>query len=241
MHLFAFAMDFSKAFYSVNHELLSYKLKDVPLNPLIINWYMYLSLLENHQQCIIYNSFQGQCKSVNRCTTQDSVSGPYSFSIFINDLEISIDNLPALFKYTDDSTLIVPNWNNGHCRMNLVDQCLIWSKENSMICNPSKCKEITFHKKGFIQDIVQVNNIPQCMKLPILGVMFQENCKYGEHVRAKLIKANKCLFVLRSLWKEGFSQGEVDHRFSALVLPNFILWRYRLRSNSHTKLNGQML
>ena len=28
------------------------------------------------------------------------------------------------------------------------------------------------------------------------------NCKYSEHVRAYLIKANKCLFVLRSLRKE---------------------------------------
>ena len=36
-----------------------------------------------------------------------------------------------------------------------------------------------------------------------------------------MIKANKCLIVLRSLRKEGFSQGEVDHLFSALVLPNF--------------------
>ena len=44
---------------------------------------------------------------------------------------------------------------------------------------------------------------------------------YSEQVRAKLIKANKCLFVLRSLRKEGFSQGEVDHLFSALVLLNF--------------------
>ena len=59
-----FVMDFSKAFDSVNHELLSYKLKDVPLNPFIINWY--LSFLENRQQCIIYNSFQGQWKCVNR-------------------------------------------------------------------------------------------------------------------------------------------------------------------------------
>ena len=40
---------------------------------------------------------------------------------------------------------------------------------------------------------VQVNNIPQCTKLPILGVIFQENCKYSEHVRAKLIKPNKSL------------------------------------------------
>ena len=100
-------------------------------------------------------------------------------------------------------------------------QSLNWSEKNSMICNPSKCKEIIFHKKGFIQDIFQVTNIPQCTELPILGVMFQENRIYSEHVRAKLIKANKCLFVLRSLRKEGFSQVEVYRLFSALVLPNF--------------------
>ena len=206
-----FATDFSKAFDSVNHELLSYKLKEVPLNPFIINWY--LSFLENRQQCVIYNSFRGQWKCVNRGTTQGSLSGPYLFSIFINDLEISIDNHPA--------PLIIPVWSNGHCRTDLVDQFLNWSDENRMISNPSKCKEIIFRKKGFIQDIFQVNNIPQCMELPILGVMFQENFKYGEHVHAKLIKANKCLFVLRSLRKEGFSQVEVDRLFSALVLPNF--------------------
>ena len=51
---------------------------------------------------------------VNRGTTQGSVSGPYLFSIFIDDLEISIDNHPALFKYADDSTVIVPVWSNGH-------------------------------------------------------------------------------------------------------------------------------
>ena len=72
------------------------------------------------------------------------------------------------------------------CRTDLVDQFLIWSKENGKICNPSKCKEIIFRKKGFIQDIAQVNNIPQCTELPILGVI----CKYSEHVRAKLIKEN---------------------------------------------------
>ena len=84
-----------------------------------------------------------------------------------------------------------------------------------MICNPSKCKEIIFRKKGFIQDITQVNNIPQCTELPILGVTFQENGKYSKHIHAKLIK------LLRSLQKEGFSRGEVDHLFSTLVLPNF--------------------
>ena len=40
-------------------------------------------------------------------------------------------------------------------------------------------------------------------------------------MRAKVIKANKLLFVLGSLRKEGMSQEEVDHLFNAIVLPNF--------------------
>ena len=33
-----------------------------------------------------------------------------------------------------------------------------------------------------------------------------------------MIKANKCLFILRSLRKEGYSQAELDHLFSSIVL-----------------------
>ena len=46
-----FAMDCSKAFDSINHELLSIQLRQIPLNPFIINWY--LSFLEKHQQRVI--------------------------------------------------------------------------------------------------------------------------------------------------------------------------------------------
>ena len=81
---------------------------------------------------------------------------------------------------------------------------------------------LTFLKKGFSQDIAPVSNILQCAELSILGVTFQQNCKYSSHVRAKVIKANKSLFVLGSLRKEGMSQEEVDHLFNAIVLPNFL-------------------
>ena len=40
-------------------------------------------------------------------------------------------------------------------------------------------------------------------------------------MRAKVIKANKSLFVLGYLRKEGMSQEEVDHLFIAIGLPNF--------------------
>ena len=42
------------------------------------------------------------------------------------------------------------------------------------------------------------------------SVTFQEDCRFTTHLRKKLIKANKCLFILRSLRKEGYTQTELD-------------------------------
>ena len=90
-------MDFSKAFDSVKHILLSEKLKNVPLNPYIIN--CYLNFLKNRRQRVVYNDFYGEWKNVNKGTTEGSVSGPYLFNIFLNDLEISLDAKKVLYKY----------------------------------------------------------------------------------------------------------------------------------------------
>ena len=105
-----FAMDFSKAFDSVRHELLSNKLKLLPLNVYIINWYH--SFLYNRQQCIVHNNHLHEWKGVSKGTTQGSVSGPYLFNVFLNDLEIKLGSTPALFKYADDSTIVAPVWFN---------------------------------------------------------------------------------------------------------------------------------
>ena len=52
--------------------------------------------------------------------------------------------------------------------------------------------------------------------IEILGVTFQTNSKFTKHVANKLKEANKCLYVIRSLWKEGCTQKEIDHLFVAL-------------------------
>ena len=59
-----FAMDFSKAFDSVNHHLLAEKLKILPLNPYIIN--LYLDFLKHRQQRVVYNNFVGIWKEINK-------------------------------------------------------------------------------------------------------------------------------------------------------------------------------
>ena len=214
-----FTMDFSKAFDSVNHYLLSTKLKQLPLNPYIVNWYH--SFLLGRQQRVSWGGYHCSWRTVNRGTTQGSVSGPYLFNVFLNDLEISSNNTPVLFKYADDSTIVSPVCNGHDHSSGLVDQFLAWSQENKMSCNPNKCKELIFRKKNNSIEYPRVSNIPQYSSLPLLGVTLQHDCKFSSHVRQKLIKANKCLYILRTLRKEHFSQVEIDHLFLSLVLPNF--------------------
>ena len=103
-----FAMDFSKAFDTVQHDLLFSKLKLLPLNPYILNWY--LGFLNDRRQRVVCNGIACDWISVKKGTTQGSVSGPYLFNIFINDLQTDPESNSLLLKYAHDSTLIISVW-----------------------------------------------------------------------------------------------------------------------------------
>ena len=61
-------------------------------------------------------------KAVNKGTTQGSVSGPHLFNIFLNDLEITYDGFPVLFKYADDSKIVAPVLGNPDTFVTLVNE-----------------------------------------------------------------------------------------------------------------------
>ena len=117
-----FAMDFTKAFDSVKHNLLSDKLKQLPLNRYIVNWYH--SFLSGRQQRVYFNNHCCIWKEVNKGATQGSVSGPYLFNIFLNDLEIELNGVQSLFKYADDSNIVAPVWKNYDSSAGLVNDFL---------------------------------------------------------------------------------------------------------------------
>ena len=60
------------------------------------------------KQRVIFGSSVCSWKTVNKGTTQRSVSGPYLFNIFLNLLEIKLENDTLRCKYADDYTIIAP-------------------------------------------------------------------------------------------------------------------------------------
>ena len=92
-----------------------------------------------------------------------------------------------------------------------------WSDTNYMTCNPTKCKELVFSKRDIHQVLILfLIYIVQYDAIEILDVTFQTDSKFTKHVAHKLKEANKCLYVIRSLWKKGCTQKEIDHLFVAL-------------------------
>ena len=74
----------------------------------------------------------------------------------------------------------------------------------------------------FSQYFPPIAGIPTCTQVIIVGVTFQSNCRCNRHLKNKMIKANKCVHILRTLRKEGYNQSETNHLFKTLVLPNFL-------------------
>ena len=145
------------------------------------------------------------------CLCYAFVSGPYPFNIFLNDLEIFVNGGPVLFEYADDSTIVSPITRNRDSSADLVGHLLTLCKENKMVCNPCKCKELIVRKKNHNVLYSPTNNIPQCNSFNLLGVALQSDGKFNEHVRTKLDKVSMCLHVLQTLRKEHYSQAEIDH------------------------------
>lgn len=73
------------------------------------------------------------------------MSGPYLFSIFLNDLAISIGEEIICFKYVYEWTTVAPVFKNNDLGAGIVNKFLEWSSSNLMQCNPNKCNELKAH------------------------------------------------------------------------------------------------
>ena len=98
----SFFLDFSKAFDSVNHNILLDKLKFYGIRGVPHNWFK--SYLSNRSQFVATNNVFSSVENIQYGVPQGSNLGPLLFLLFINDFP----NCSNFFKFNlfaDDSTL----------------------------------------------------------------------------------------------------------------------------------------
>ena len=131
----AVAVDLSKAFDSINHNLLLAKLRAYGFSPSALN--LISSYLLGRRQRV---KLSGVCSSYSEVMVgvpQGSLLGPLLFNIYINDFNYAIPDV-SLRLYADDTTMYASDVsplilefvvNNG------LEQLLSWFQENHLMIN----------------------------------------------------------------------------------------------------------
>ena len=94
-------------------------------------------------------------------------------------------------------------------------------KEN---CSTSICKTKGLEHKFFLSWQV----FRKTKRSPFVVLLSRKNADLL-HVGHKLVKANQCLFILRSLRKEGYTKAELDHLFQSRSRSTVLLMQVYIK------------
>ena len=100
-------LDITKAFDTVNHDLLPAKLPQLVFSPSTVSWFQ--SYLSNHSQVTCVCDSFSTSGFLTSGVPQVSVHGPILFSTFINDLPAALLSYSTVRFADDTSNYVISN------------------------------------------------------------------------------------------------------------------------------------
>ncbi|CAG4965395.1 unnamed protein product [Colias eurytheme] len=153
-HILVLFIDFSRAFETLDHEKLIYRLEDSGLAGTLLAWCK--SYLQNRNNFVRIGSTYSDATKVDMGTAQGSVLGPLHFLAYVNKMGEAIEH-SKIFQFADDTCLLVSH-KNVDTAMNLLqddfDNLCRWCHDAGLVINSKKNEinayQISPHKRQSI-------------------------------------------------------------------------------------------
>ena len=229
-------LDLSKAFDTIDHEILIGKLQYYGFHESALN--LVKSYLNDRSQFVEFGNVTSERAYISTGVPQGSVLGLLFFIIYAND----ICKASTLFKpiiYADDTTLTATlstfqQENNSVQDVINKELCNIcdWMKLNKLSLNCRKTKAMLFHmpqKSVFYPDLVLENgNIEFVEEFNFLGILLDKHISWKNHINLITKKISKTAGILNKL-KHFLPIDVLLNIYNALIVPylNYgaLLWQ----------------
>ena len=193
----------SKAFDRVWHKGLLSKLDPVGISGGLLRWFRDY-LLDNRKHIVVLSGASSDWVTINAGVPQGSIFGPLLFLVYINDIVTDIKSYIRLF--ADDTTLYIIVATPAQAALTL-NQDLVkisaWANKWLVSFNPNKTESVLLSRKINRQShpATTMNNqiITEVENHKHLGVVFQSNCTWHEHLNMIISKAWQRINVMRKL------------------------------------------
>ena len=197
-------IDFKKAFDSIAHQKLLYKLSLYGFAPLVLNWIK--SFLSGRTQQVKLGPYH-ILSSIRSCSSgvpEGSVLGPLLFIIFINDL-VDMCHYGSLKMYADDATLYarVNTLEDAKKLQADLDNIYHWSIAWQLHLNIKKCLFMRLRSACKLDHIYSINSIglQQVTHTKLLGVIISQNMSQSLHCDYITSLGRKQVFLLLNAFR----------------------------------------
>ena len=143
-HTIGVFLDFSKAFDTINHDILIYKLRHYGVRGVPLDWF--IDYLTNRKQFVSVSGHDSRLKLVTCGVPQGSLLGPLLFILYINDLRNS-SQLLSFICFADDTNLFFTH-RDPRTLVDIVNKELVsvqfWIYANKLSLNIGKTHYMLF-------------------------------------------------------------------------------------------------